>query len=54
MARCVNCGELYEEDLTETVEGLVCNECMENDYNHCDECGRIHLSDGMYWFNDSL
>ena len=54
MSRCVNCGELYEEDLTETVEGLVCNECLENDYNHCEACGRFHLMDEMYWFNDTL
>ena len=54
MARCINCGELVEEDLIDTVGGLVCQDCFDNEYGYCGECDRVHHLDNMIWFNDNL
>ena len=52
MARCVECGEV-SEDMMDTVEGMVCNNCYEDYYGYCEECGEVHNLDNMSWFNDN-
>ena len=52
-AECACCGNI-SNDMTDTSDGLVCQECRDNEYGTCDECGRVHHSDNMLWFNDSF
>ena len=52
-AECAYCGNI-SNDMTDTSDGLVCQECRNNEYGACDECGRVHQHDNMLWFNDSL
>ena len=52
-AECTNCG-MMSDNVTNTEDGIVCHECLDNEYSCCDECGRYHLADNMSWFDDSL
>ena len=52
-AECANCGNI-SNDMTDTSDGLVCQECRDNEYGTCDECGRVHHLDNIVWFNDNL
>ena len=52
-AECTNCG-MMSDNVTDTEDGIVCHECLDNYYSCCEECGRHHLSDNMRWFNDTL
>ena len=38
--KCVNCGEMFEEnEMVEIEDGMVCQDCCDNDYFYCEECG---------------
>lgn len=37
---CAHCGEAFDRsDLTETANGLVCQDCLDDHYTPCDRCG---------------
>ena len=52
-AECAWCGNI-SNDMTETSDGMVCQECLDNEYSTCDECGRVHHRGNMSFFNDNL
>ena len=52
-AECACCGNI-SNDMTDTSDGLVCQECRVNEYATCDECGRVHNLDNMRFFNDNF
>ena len=53
---CTICGEIFDEDkLTRTGDGeLVCDDCLEENYEQCDECGEYYPSINMTDVNGDL
>jgi hypothetical protein len=41
MKNCIHCGESFEVDhLNETRDGLVCDDCLSDDYGYCEHCNQ--------------
>ena len=50
--RCDDCGEYFDEQLTEVHNGdIICDSCLE-DYRHCDECDDWYPEDEGEWDED--
>ncbi len=50
---CVNCGcELEDEEGTVYGTGEICNHCLENEFHHCDNCGRLIHEDDIFYVNN--
>lgn len=49
--QCANCGEWwYRAGMYETHNGdMVCEECRDNDYGRCDNCGDIFPADELHY-----
>ena len=52
--QCVNCGKwILDDDATDTQDGLVCDDCLQEDYYVCDCCdeyvSRDHLQDVRFY-----
>lgn len=46
---CTNCGKEFEADEAKetTNDGLICQECFEDDFETCEDCGEVHRRSDM-------
>lgn len=52
---CYNCGAMVSIDDTREVEGEhVCQECIDNHYYTCDDCGELVHEDNVCWTTDDI
>lgn len=52
---CYNCGAMVSIDDTREVDGEhVCQECIDNHYYNCDECGELVHEDNVCWTTDGV
>lgn len=50
---CAICGQMSKiKDMTETQDGYVCSECLENHYEQCADCGDYVNPDDLYETHD--
>nr|DAN24199.1 MAG TPA: dehydrogenase accessory protein [Caudoviricetes sp.] len=60
MQQCECCGDVFRgSEMTETIDGLVCETCLEDNYTQCRECGLyfyeynvIPANDGYHYCED--
>ena len=55
IVKCECCDEyVYYDDSTHirNLDKIVCNECYDDNYRECHECGEIHHYDDMMWSED--
>lgn len=52
---CYECGDYYPTDeMTDTVNGMVCQDCLDNEYTYCEGCNKFHRLEYMVAvFDDS-
>lgn len=54
VVECANCGDyILKDDAIETHDGdLICENCKENDYYTCEDCGGVYHLDNSHWITD--
>ena len=53
IAICKDCGKEIIGSYVEYDGEYICQECFDNDYFYCDDCGRIGYRDYGYWIESS-
>ena len=50
---CINCGcELEDGEGTAYGIGEICNHCLETEFHHCDNCGRLIHEDDIFYVSN--
>lgn len=49
---CRDCGQVIEGDFVEIDGEYVCQECFDEQYFYCEDCGKLELQDDGYWIED--
>lgn len=45
---CYECGDYYPTDeMSDTINGMVCQDCLDNEYCECERCGEYHPNYAM-------
>jgi len=50
---CYDCGEEIEGEFYEYDGNYICQDCYENYYFMCEDCGKIEHQDNGYWIKDA-